>query len=144
MARTLDCFKKNVTKLPRASDNIAAVILDKNDLSGLDSCEFFNTGLAHIRKVTMKFTNISEFDEDLFSGMNNLHELDLSRTSLTTLSRHQFPILPELRNLDLSHNSIRSIHNDSFAKLGATVDRINLAKITCSPSPGQPSSPSPT
>ena len=125
---TLDCFEKNITKLPRASDNIAAVILDKNDLSGLDSCEFFNTGLAHIRKVTMKFTNISDFDEDLFSGMNNLHELDLSHNYLTTLSRHQFPLLPELRNLDLSHNSIRSIHKDSFAKLGPTVDRINLAK----------------
>jgi len=124
---TLDCFEKNITKLPSASDNIAAIILDKNDLSGLESYEFINAGLAHVRKISMKFTNLSDIDEDLFSGMNNLHELDLSHNSLTSLSRHQFPELPELRSLDVSHNSLRSIHKDSFANLGVKVERINLA-----------------
>jgi len=124
---TLDCVETNITRFPLTGDNIEAIILDKNDFSKLEAFEFVNSGLSHVRKVSMKSCNLDKFEDDLFSGLTNLHGLDLSHNMLTQLSRHQFPSLPELRSLDLSQNYLRSVHKDSFSNVGTNLVRVDLS-----------------
>ena len=119
---TLDCVEKNITNIPLTDDaKIEAVMLDRNNLDQLQEYEFVNAGLAHVRKLTMRYCKLDSFKEDLFSGLTNLHHLDLSHNSLTLLLSHQFPALPALRSLDLSHNLLHNIHKDSFYNLGYVI-----------------------
>ena len=124
---TLDCAEKNITKVPFSSDEMQAVILDRNNMNQLEAFEFFNADWAHVRKISLKFCQLDSFKEDLFSGLTNLHHLDLSHNSLVFLSSNQFPSLPQLRTLDLSHNSLASIHKDSFSHLGVNLFQIDLS-----------------
>jgi len=123
---TLNCAMKNISNPPISDGNIESVTLDKNPLN-MKGYEFLTAGLRNVRKISMKFCNISQFFGEVFSGLNNLHELDLSRNALTYLKDGQFPSLPQLRILDLSHNILSSIHKNSFSGLGRKVERLDLS-----------------
>jgi len=122
---SLNCLEKNITSLPLTSDDIEAVIFDKNPLT-LNSYEFVRAGLSNVRKIRMRYCGISVLFGDVFSGLKNLHELDLSHNNLTIVIPGQFPKLPELRILDLSNNFLSSIHKNSFLSIGLKLERLDI------------------
>jgi len=121
----LNCMEKNITSVPLTNDNIEVVSLDNNPLN-LNPYEFVRAGLRNVRKIRMRYCNISVLFGEVFSGLNNLHELDMSHNNLTIILPGQFPNLPELRILDLSNNTLSSIHKNSFASLGLKLERLDI------------------
>jgi len=113
--------------LEEEGTSVKELFLDGNNLAKLSDYGFYNSGFHHVKKLSLRNSNIKVMSEKLFFNLTSLESLDLSGNLLFMLHPHQFDFLPALRSLDLSHNTLSYLASTTFTSVSSCLSHLSLA-----------------
>ena len=103
---------RNIAELPE--DSVALGLSGQNRSSSLQLAGGMFARFSQLESLDLSRNRLSNFDRDVFEGLDKLLDLDLSQNQINALPQSALTTLPSLEHLDLSHNLIDGLEEGVF------------------------------